>query len=97
MRCPLGFDQSAELIVGYCARTLDPDNAAAFERHIDFCAECREAAAIQKAVWVALDEWRELPVSPDFDRRVFQRIPEAEKRGWWLWRHAAERLTRFTL
>jgi hypothetical protein len=84
MRCPLEFDRSAELIVGYGARTLDPAAAAAFERHIVSCAECRAAAALQKAVWAALDESQER-ISPDFDRRVFERIAAAERRGRWLW------------
>lgn len=97
MKCGLGFGQSAELVVGYCARTLEPEKAAAFERHIQSCARCRETAAIQKAVWAALDEWRELPVSPDFDRRVLRRIAEAEKRGWWFKRHTVGPLVRFML
>ena len=85
MRCQLEFDRSEELIVGYGARTLDPGAAAAFERHIVSCAGCRAAAALQKAVWAALDESQYLRVSPDFDRRVFERIAAAERRGQWLW------------
>ena len=86
MSCPLEFDRSAELIVGYGARTLDADATAAFERHIQFCADCRKAAALQEAVWKALDEWRQTPISPDFDRRFFGRIAQAQNRGRWLWR-----------
>jgi anti-sigma factor RsiW len=87
MRCPLEFDHSGELIVGYGARTLDPATAAAFEWHIESCAECRQMAAAQRAVWAALDEseWPEVPISRDFDQRLFRRIQEAENRGWW-WR-----------
>jgi hypothetical protein len=88
MRCPLELDQSAELIVGYGARTLDPETTAAFERHLESCPACCKLAAAQAAVWSALDdpEWLELPVSPDFDRRLFQRIEQAENRAGWLWR-----------
>jgi anti-sigma factor RsiW len=90
MKCPLEFDCSSELIVGYGARTLDSEAAAAFERHLDSCTACCKLVAAQKAVWAALDEANddgfELPVSPDFDRRLFQRIEEAENRSWWLWR-----------
>jgi anti-sigma factor RsiW len=86
MSCLLEFDQRAELIVGYGARTLDPDTAAAFKRHIDSCNECRSAAALQKAVWAALDEWHDTPISPDFDRRVFQRIATTDRCGGWLLR-----------
>ena len=88
MRCPLEFDKSAELIVGYGARTLAPEAAAEFELHLHSCEACRKMAAAQKAVWAALDaaERRELPVSPDFDRKLFQRIQAKQNRDWWLWR-----------
>jgi hypothetical protein len=86
MSCPLGFDRSAELIVGYGARTLDLDATTAFELHIRICAECRQAAALQEAVWTALDEWRHTPISPDFDQRFFERIAQEKNRGRWLWR-----------
>jgi hypothetical protein len=86
MKCPLQFEESSELIVGYGARTLDPDTAIAFERHVGCCAACREAAALQRAVWTALDEWHALPVSPDFDQRLSARIAETKTRAWWLWR-----------
>jgi hypothetical protein len=85
MKCPLEFDPSAELIVAYGARTLDPDAAAAFERHLDSCATCCKVAAAQKAVWDALDEWPGIPVSTDFDRRLFRKIQAARQRAWW-WR-----------
>ncbi len=87
MKCPLEFDQMGEIVVGYGARTLDPDTAAEFERHMRCCSECRQMVDAQKAVWAALDEAEEpeLAVSPDFDQRLFRRIQEAENRGWW-WR-----------
>ncbi len=60
MKCMVGVEESQELIVGYGARTLDPETAAMFERHIEFCATCRDGVATQIAVWAALDEWRAL-------------------------------------
>ena len=84
MRCALECDVSAELIVGYSAGTLDAWRATAFEQHMQYCSECLDAVAVQKAVWTALDEWPESAPSPDFDRRVFQRIAQAERRGRWL-------------
>jgi hypothetical protein len=59
MGCPLGLDESGELVVGYTARTLDPRAQAAFERHLKSCGACGEVVAAQQAVWRALDEWRE--------------------------------------
>jgi anti-sigma factor RsiW len=68
MRCPLESDQRAELIVGYGAGTLDPAAAAAFERHMKCCDACREAGTMQKVVWEALDQWRDVVVSAIMDR-----------------------------
>jgi anti-sigma factor RsiW len=86
MKCPLQFEESSELIVGYGARTLDPDTAIAFERHVGCCEACREAAALQRAVWTALDEWHALPVSTDFDQRLSARIADTKTRARWRWR-----------
>jgi len=36
-------------------------------------------------VWDALDEWPGIPVSTDFDRRLFRKIQAARQRTWW-WR-----------
>ena len=57
MGCPLGLDESGELVVGYAARTLDASAQIAFERHLKSCGACAESAAAQQAVWDALDEW----------------------------------------
>ena len=78
--------ECSELIVDYVAGTLDARREAEFQRHIESCAGCGDAVAGQKAVWAALDQWRGLAVSPDFDRRLFQRIAEAETPGRWSWR-----------
>lgn len=56
MSCSLE-SQSEELIVGYGAGTLDAGAAAWFERHMERCADCRREAALQQAVWRALDQW----------------------------------------
>jgi len=53
---------------------MDTEAAAKFERHMESCAACRELVSGQKAVWEALDTWETAPVSPDFDRRLYQRI-----------------------
>jgi anti-sigma factor RsiW len=59
MQRPLGgvlkHSDCTELIVDYVAGTLDSATAAAFERHIESCAACREEARLQRAVWLALD------------------------------------------
>jgi len=86
MGCSLKKSVAEELIVAYAARTLSADLEADFERHLETCAGCRELVAQQRAVWSLLDEWHPLPVSPDFDRKVFERIAVARSRRWWIWR-----------
>jgi len=77
MRCPLLNEASAELLLAYCARRLDPEMARVLERHMEHCAECRAFGEQQRAVWEALDAWEALPVSPDFDERLYRRIEAA--------------------
>ncbi|MGA2877731.1 MAG: zf-HC2 domain-containing protein [Bryobacteraceae bacterium] len=82
----LKHSECSELIVDYVAGTLDARREVEFQRHIESCTGCWDAVAGQRAVWAALDQWRSLPVSPDFDRRLFKRIAEAESHGRWSWR-----------
>ncbi|HMD50456.1 MAG TPA: zf-HC2 domain-containing protein [Bryobacteraceae bacterium] len=72
--CSLEDGVAEELIVGYAARTLDPEAETAFERHLESCGRCRRLAAQQGAVWSALDSWRPQAVSPDFDQKLARRI-----------------------
>ena len=58
MGCLLEFSQSEEFIVGYGAGTLDAGAAAWFDRHMEHCADCRREAALQKGMWLVLDQWR---------------------------------------
>jgi len=81
--CPLENANSAELIVAYGARTLDPEAEAAFERHMATCAHCRELATAQREVWSAMDAWTPAPISEDFDRKLYQRIATEEQGTWW--------------
>jgi anti-sigma factor RsiW len=83
MECPQQNDAGVELIIAYAARTLDPANEAAFERHLKVCASCREMAAAQRTVWSALDELTPLPVSSNFDAKLYQRIAEEQQYTWW--------------
>lgn len=74
MQCPVQSRGNADLLLAYCARKLDPDTAAALERHMEQCAACRTLGEEQKAVWDALDLWEAMPVSPDFDRKLYARV-----------------------
>ena len=81
MNCPIETQESAGLLLDYCSRKLDPETTAVLERHIASCPACSEFARGQNAVWQALDAWEALPVSSDFDRRLYRRIEE--QAPWW--------------
>ncbi len=76
MRCPIETRDTADQLLAYCARKLDPESTAVLERHMETCAACREFAEGQRLVWEALDEWEVMPVSADFNRRLYRRIDE---------------------
>jgi anti-sigma factor RsiW len=76
--------ENAELLLAYCARRLDLETQTVLERHMAACPACREFQQGQQAVWNALDAWEAMPVSDDFDRRLYRRIEEEEARAsWW--------------
>jgi anti-sigma factor RsiW len=83
MECPKNGD-SAALIIAYTAGTLDAGNAAAFERHLESCANCRQMALEQRVVWSALDELPPVQVSSNFDAKLYKRIAEEQQMAWWL-------------
>jgi len=74
MNCPIENQESAEILLAYCSRKLNPASAAILEEHIQICPACRDFARGQRAVWEALDAWEAAPVSADFDRRLYARI-----------------------
>ena len=82
MKCPIEARENAELLLD-CVRKLDPERTALLERHISSCAACRGFRDGQKLVWDALDQWEALPVTPDFDRRLYRRIEEEGRQSWW--------------
>lgn len=83
MGCSFKSGVAAELVIGYAAGTLDPATTADFEAHLESCQSCRELAAQQQAVWSSLEHWKPLPVSPDFDQKLFRRIAEDPQGVWW--------------
>src|ERR1051325_5022425 len=84
MKCPMESHENAELLLAYCARRLDPETQIVLERHMAVCPACREFQKGQEIVWNALDAWEAMPVSVDFDRRLYRRIEEEEARAsWW--------------
>ena len=83
MECPVQNREHADLLLKYCARRLDAETAAVLERHMEHCEACRAFGEAQKTVWAALEVWEAMPVSEDFDRRLYARIGQEERRGVW--------------
>lgn len=83
MICPTKDKQSAEILLEYCAGTLDPDRALEFEKHAAECAECGRQVASQRALWQTLDQWTPAEIAPDFDARLYARIAREEAAPFW--------------
>jgi hypothetical protein len=82
MNCPIQNEETAELLLAYTARRLDPAKTVMLESHMNVCPQCAEFRAGQELVWQALDSWEAPPVTSDFNRRLYQRI-EAEAADPW--------------
>ncbi len=80
--CPLQSEQHAQLLLSYCARSLDPARTAILQRHIAVCPECHSFLESQQLVWDALDDWNRTPVSPNFDASLYQRIRDENQPEW---------------
>jgi hypothetical protein len=83
MRCPIETQDNAELLLSYSARRLNPESTAILEAHMEVCPQCREFRDSQRTLWEALDQWEARPISADFNRRLYRKIEEQEKLGWW--------------
>src|SRR5215831_2065023 len=83
MNCLQNNPHSAEILMDYCAGKLDAIRCAEWEAHFHQCAACRERVDAHRRVWEALDEWRPVEVSPDFDARLYGRITAEASRPWW--------------
>jgi anti-sigma factor RsiW len=81
MKCPIESREAEEIFLAYASGRLDAPAAGNLEQHIAGCPACRGRAQGQQAVWRALDGWDAVPLSPDFDRRLYRRI-ESEV-CWW--------------
>lgn len=82
MTCPLQTD-NADVLLDYCARSLDPERKAMLETHMEHCEDCREMARVQTEVWSAMDLYDAEPVSPDFDRKLYARIEKLDEIPLW--------------
>ena len=87
MICIKHNSEGAEILLDYCAGTLDEPRATELGKHIRECAECRSLIETQQAVWNKLDAWKPVEVSEDFDTRLYARIAREDAepvwRQWW--------------
>jgi anti-sigma factor RsiW len=88
MTCLQNDPQGAEILMDYCAGTLDAASSSQLEAHFRDCAACNRAAEAQRKVWQALDEWTAEEVSSDFnagdfDQRLYARIAAESRERWW--------------
>ena len=82
MTCPLQTD-NADVLLDYCARSLDAERTAMLEKHMENCAGCREMASAQSQIWSAMDSYEAEAISADFDRKLYARIEEMDRVPAW--------------
>jgi anti-sigma factor RsiW len=89
MQCPIQTNE--DVLLDYCAGKLSPEATLTFERHMETCADCRMVANAQRSVWNDLDSLEAMPISADFDRKLYARIEQYENSSWWrkLWHRGA--------
>jgi len=87
MQCPIKTKENADVLLSYSPGRLTLDVAATFQNHMESCADCRAFSLAQQSTWDALDAWEPMPIPADFNRKLYARIDEYEKTGWWakLW------------
>ncbi len=87
MMCPMKVKESTEILVDYCAQTLERVRVAEFEKHMETCGDCRRFVSEQGDLWETMDRWTPISISPDFDQRLYAKIAQEEAepvwRQWW--------------
>jgi len=83
MQCPIQISDQSHILLDYCARKLSLERTAMLERHMRNCDSCKRFASGQQLLWSALDTWKTMPPSDDFDRNLYARIEEHEQSSWW--------------
>jgi anti-sigma factor RsiW len=74
------IEKREERLLDYVSGSLDTQEAALFEKHLQTCAACSEFVTGQKSVWESLDLFEPAPVSAAFERRLYERIAQT---SWW--------------
>lgn len=81
MNCPMKSGENVEYLLDYAAGKLNAELHAQMDRHMETCPACREFAGGQNGVWQVLDSWQPAAISPEFDRKLYERIEQDV--SWW--------------
>lgn len=94
MECPIRARDKKDLLLDYCSHSLDAKAADEVEAHLAACPQCKAWTDAHMRTWSLLDDWQAAPVSPDFERKLRERISLAgEQVPWWkaVWQSFAAR------
>ena len=84
MECPIQARGKKDLLLDYCSHSLDAKAADEVEAHLAVCPQCKAWTDAHMRTWSLLDDWQAAPVSPDFERRLRERIAlTGEHVPWW--------------
>lgn len=73
-------DKIKKLLYEYLTRRLDERTRHEVEAHLKTCSQCRHQLEALKETVSLLDQWKPPEVSPDFEKRVLNRIEEYERK-----------------
>ncbi len=82
MNCPIKNEVESSVLLEYAADRLPASERAALERHLQVCGSCSAIVNAQRATFSGLDAWDALPVSADFDRKLYARIAQEDSGSW---------------
>lgn len=80
MNCPTKSGD-IEILLDFAAGRLDAAEVYRVDGHISACPECARVVSAQRAVWSAMEDFRAIPVSPDFNQRLYARIAAEQVQG----------------
>ena len=85
MECPIEGRGKKDLLLDYCSHSLDAKAADEGEAHLAACPQCKAWTDAHMRTWSLLDDWQAAPVSPDFERKLRERIAllEEQPTPWW--------------
>jgi len=84
MECPIQARGKKDLLLDYCSHSLDAKASGEVEAHLAACPQCKAWTDAHMRTWSLLDDWQAAPVSPDFERKLRERIALADEHvPWW--------------